>query len=67
MPNKTTTLFFLIESKFRKMANNKHVDLRKIKNFARNKYYPKDISKHKGKKTNFRKSCKNVKSFMGII
>ena len=49
------------------MANNKHVDLRKIKNFARNKYYPKDISKHKGKKTNFGKSCKNVKSFMGII
>ena len=43
------------------MVSNKHVDLRKIDNFVRGKYYPEDISNHKRKKTNFRKPCKNFK------
>ena len=41
------------------MTSNKHVDLRKIENFVRNKYCPEDISKDKGKRANFRKSFKN--------
>ena len=44
---------------FRKIASNKHVDLRKIENFVTSKCYSEDISKDKGKKANFRKSCKN--------
>ena len=43
------------------MASNKHVDLGKIENFVRSKYYPEDISKDKGKRANFRKSWKNFK------
>ena len=43
-PNETT-LFFLIDNKFYKEARNKHVDLRKIENFARSKCYIEDISK----------------------
>ena len=35
------------------MACNKHVDLRKIKNFVRSKCYPEDVLKNKGKKANF--------------
>ena len=27
------------------MTSNKHVDLKKIENFVRSKYYPEDISK----------------------
>ena len=46
---------------FRQMASNKHVDLRKTENFVRSKCYPEDISKDKGKKANFTKSCKNFK------
>ena len=46
---------------FRKIASNKHVDLRKIENFVRSKYYPEDISKDKEKKTNIRKPSKNFK------
>ena len=41
------------------MASNKHVDLRKIENFVRSIYYPEYISIDKGKRGNFRKSCKN--------
>ena len=55
---------FSLKINFREIAstNNKHVDLRNIENFVRNKCYPGDISKDKGKKPNFRKSCKNFKS-----
>ena len=49
------------------MASNKHVDLRKIENFVRSKCYPEDISKDKGKKANFRKSCKNFKIVDGYL
>ena len=38
-------LFFLIEDKFKKDGNNKHVDLRKIENFVRSKCYPENLSK----------------------
>ena len=41
------------------MASNKHVDWRKIENVVRSKHYPEDISIDKGKRGNFRKSCKN--------
>ena len=41
------------------MASSKHADWRKIENFVRSKYYPEDISIDKGKRGNFRKSCKN--------
>ena len=52
----------MIEVKFQnKMVSNKHIDFRKIKNFVRSKRYPEDIWKDKGKKANFRKSCKNFK------
>ena len=50
---------FWLKKDFRKMANNKHVDLKKMESFVRSKCYPEDISKDKGKKANFRKSCKN--------
>ena len=32
---------------FRKMASNKHVEWKKIKNFVKSKYYPEDISRDK--------------------
>ena len=43
------------------MASIEDVNLTKIENFARSKYYPEDISKDKGKRANFRKFCKNFK------
>ena len=43
------------------MTSNKYVDLKKIENFVRIKCYPEDVSKNKGKKANFRKSCKSFK------
>ena len=49
------------------MANYKHVDLRKIENFVKSKCYPGDISKDKGNKANFRKSCKNFKIVDGHL
>ena len=49
------------------MASNEHVDLRKIENFVRSEYYPKDISKDKGKRANFRKSWKNFKVVVGHL
>ena len=49
------------------MANNKHIDFRKIKNFVRSKSYPEDISKNKGKKANFGKSSKNFKIIDGHL
>ena len=36
-----------------------HVDLKAVEEFLRNKTYPKGILKDKGKKSNFRKACKN--------
>ena len=36
-----------------------HVDLKAADEFSRNKTYPKGILKDKGKKSNFRKACKN--------
>ena len=49
------------------MANNKHIDFRKIKNFVRSKSYPEDISKNKGKKANFGNSSKNFKIIDGHL
>ena len=49
-PNKAT-FFFWFKKKFRMMARNKHLDLRKIVNFVRSK----------GKTANFRKPCKSFK------
>ena len=43
------------------MASNKHVDLRNTEKFLRSKFYPEDMSKAKGKKANFKKSCKKFK------
>ena len=42
---------FQLKINFRKMASNKHVELRKVENFVRSK----------GKTANFRKPCKNFK------
>ena len=42
---------------FRKMASNKHVDMRKIENFVRSK----------GKTATFRKHCKNFKIIDEIL
>ena len=52
---------------YRKIASNKHVDLRKIENIVRSKCHPEDILKDKGKKANFRKSCKNFKIVDGHL
>ena len=41
---------------FSRSGSYKHINLRKLKNIVRSKYYPEDISKE-GKRTNFRKSC----------
>ena len=49
------------------MTSNKYVDLRKIENFVRIKCYPEDVSKDKGKKANFRKSCKSFKIGAGHL
>ena len=49
------------------MARNKHIDLRKTENSVRSKCYLEDISKDKGKKANFRKSCKNFKIVDGHL
>ena len=46
---------------FKKMASIEDVNLTKIENFARSKYYPEDISKDKGKRANFRKFSMNFK------
>ena len=43
------------------MASNNHVELIQIENFVRSKFHPEDIPKDRGKKANFRKSCKNYK------
>ena len=51
--NKTTFSFWL-KINFRKMASNKHIDLKK-ENFVRSKCYPEGISKDK-KEINLRKS-----------
>ena len=42
-------------------------ELRKIKNFVLSKCYPEDVSKDKGKKANFRKTCKNFKIIDGNL
>ena len=49
------------------MVSNKQLDSRKTENFVRSKCYPEDISKDKGKKANFRKSCKNFKIVDGRL
>ena len=49
------------------MASNKHVELRKIENFVRNKYHPEDIPIDTGKIGNFRKSCQNFKIVDGHL
>ena len=48
---------FWLEINFRKMACNKHVDLRRIENSVRSK----------GKADNFRKTCKNFKIIDEIL
>ena len=45
------------------MASNKHLVLRKTGNSVRSKCYPEDVSNDKGRKANFRKSCKNFQIF----
>jgi len=37
----------------------KHVNLKAVEEFVRNKNYPESIAKDKGKKSNFRKACKH--------
>ena len=48
---------FWLKMNFRKMASNRHVDMRKIENFVRSK----------GKTATFRKPCKNFKIFDEIL
>ena len=58
-----------MKTNFKKIASNKHVDLRKIENFVRGKCFPEDIPKVKGKKANCRilKSLRAVKIFGGHL
>ena len=44
-----------------------HVDLKAFEEFLRNKTYPKGILKDKGKKSNFRKPCKNFSIVNGDL
>ena len=44
-----------------------HVDLKAVEEFVRNKTYPKGILKDKGKKSNFRKACKNFRIVNGDL
>ena len=44
-----------------------HVDLKAVEEFVRNKTYPKGILKGKGKKSNFRKACKNFRIVNGDL
>ena len=44
-----------------------HVDLKAVEEFLRNKTYPKGILKDKGKKSNFRKACKNFSIVNGDL
>ena len=44
-----------------------HVDLKAVEEFLRNKTYPKGILKDKGKKSNFRKPCKNFSIVNGDL
>ena len=41
------------------MAAKHHVNLKVVAEFLRRKIYPKEIAKDKGKKANFRRTCKN--------
>ena len=41
------------------MAAKHHVNLKVVEEFLRRKIYPKEIAKDKGKKANFRRTCKN--------
>ena len=45
----------------------KHVDLKAVEEFLRNKTYPKGILKDKGKKSNFIKACKNFSIVNGDL
>ena len=47
------------------MPSKKHVGFRKRENFVKIKCFPEDISKDKGKKTNFRKHCRNFEIVHG--
>ena len=44
-----------------------HVDLKAVKEFLRNKTYPKGILKDRRKKSNFRKACRNFTIFNGDL
>ena len=44
-----------------------HVDLKAVEELLRNKTYPKGILKDKGKKSNFRKTCKNFSIVNGDL
>ena len=48
------------------MVSNKLVDLRKKENIVRSKCYTEDILKDKGKKINLKKSCSDLKLFIGF-
>ena len=41
------------------MTAKHHVNLKVVEEFLRRKIYPKEIAKDKGKKENFRRTCKN--------
>ena len=41
------------------MTAKHHVNLTVVEEFVRRKIYPKEIAKDKGKKANFRRTCKN--------
>ena len=43
-----------------KTAAKDHVNLKVVEEFLRRKIYPKEIAKDKGKKANFRRTCKNI-------
>ena len=46
---------------FRKTVSKKYIELRKIENFVRSKYYPEIMSKVNGKRANFRQPCQSFK------
>ena len=49
------------------MAAKHPVNLKVVEEFLRRKIYPKEIAKDKGKKANFRRSCKNFSIKVGEL
>ena len=67
MSQQKLRFFFLTEEILERWQATNTLTREKQKTLFRSKCYPEDISKDKGKKANFRKSCKNFKIVDGYL